>query len=944
MSRTLRAAFAAVIFLSSFAAVAVAPTVSITSPVNGATFGAPASITINANAADSDGRVRRVDFYSGTTLVGSDTTAPYTLTRNNLPVGSYTFVARATDNSGAVTSSSPVHITVAPNTPPTVSITSPANGAAFPAGATISGAASAADSDGRITKVEVYIGSTLLGSDSTAPYTFTRTNVPAGSYSITVRAYDNSGAVTTSSPVVITVGGANTPPTVAVTSPANGSSFVAPAAITINANAADSNGTVSKVDFYNGATLLGTDTTAPYSFAWANVAAGSYNITARATDNNGAVTNSAVVGVTVTPAANTPPTVAITSPTNGSSFVAPAAITINANAVDSNGTVSKVDFYNGATLLGTDTSAPYSFAWANVAAGSYNITARATDNNGAVTTSGVIGITVAAANVSPTVSITSPANGASFVAPASIAINANAADSDGTVSKVDFYNGATLLGTSTAAPYSFVWPDVSAGSYSITARATDNNGAVTTSGVIGITVAAANVPPTVSLTSPANGSSFTAPAGITLNANATDSDGTVSKVDFYNGATLLGTSTAAPYSFAWTNVPVGSYDITAQVTDNSGAVTTSAIASITVLPATFPPAVSITSPTNGAAFVAPATITINANATDSDGTVSMVEFFNGATLLGTSTAAPYSFVWSNVPLGSYSLTARATDNSGSTTTSAAVIAIVGTGETITYLHNDFSGNPIAATDTSGALVWKENFRPYGDRLNNQSEAASNRQWFHGKAVDTETGLSYFGARYYDASLGRFMGVDPVGYQEHNVQSFNRYAYGNNNPYKYADPDGKNPRLLWYVGEGSFYVATRLGLGMVGSMIGLGLYDILHQESADAPPAEGKKRGPKTNGEGPHNEKIVEEADRLVAEGNRIVAGGGREKEQLVPTPGGAKEGRRPDIIIETPEGERRGRNIGRTKADGTPVPREVEALNDLNGPGKLPTDFVPYKN
>jgi hypothetical protein len=63
----------------------------------------------------------------------------------------------------------------------------------------------------------------------------------------------------------------------------------------------------------------------------------------------------------------------------------------------------------------------------------------------------------------------------------------------------------------------------------------------------------------------------------------------------------------------------------------------------------------------------------------------------------------------------------------------------------------------------------------------------------------------------------------------------------------------------------------------------------------------------------------------------------------VPTPGGNKDGRRPDIIYETPSGDLGGVNVGRTKADGTPVTREVNALNDLNGPGGLPTTFVPYR-
>jgi hypothetical protein len=92
----------------------------------------------------------------------------------------------------------------------------------------------------------------------------------------------------------------------------------------------------------------------------------------------------------------------------------------------------------------------------------------------------------------------------------------------------------------------------------------------------------ANVPPSVTLTSPASGSTFTAPATINLAASASDSDGTVSKVQFFSGTTLLGTATSAPYSLTWSNVPAGSYSITAVATDNDGASTTSGAASVTV--------------------------------------------------------------------------------------------------------------------------------------------------------------------------------------------------------------------------------------------------------------------------------------------------------------------------------------------------------------------------
>ena len=191
------------------------------------------------------------------------------------------------------------------------------------------------------------------------------------------------------------------------------------------------------------------------------------------------------------------------------------------------------------------------------------------------------------------------------------------------------------------------------------------------------------------------------------------------------------------------------------------------------------------------------------NQFDPDGTVSKVEYYNGSVLIGTATTAPFSFTWSSVPNGSYFIRAKATDNVGATA-SATIKVIVGNGETITYLHNDFAGSPLAATDTAGNIVWKENYRPFGERLNNQAESADNRQWFHGKAVDADTGLQYFGARYYDPVLGRFMGVDPVGFQEDNIHSFNKYAYGNNNPYRFIDPDGKQAVgvdvLNGYVGQ------------------------------------------------------------------------------------------------------------------------------------------------
>ena len=118
-------------------------------------------------------------------------------------------------------------------------------------------------------------------------------------------------------------------------------------------------------------------------------------------------------------------------------------------------------------------------------------------------------------------------------------------------------------------------------------------------------------------------------------------------------------------------------------------------------------------------------------------------------------------------------------------------------EQTVYLHNDALGSPVAASDASGNLLWRETYKPYGEKIELE-EAKLNVAWYTGKEHNEDSGLSYFGARYYDPIVGRFMGVDPVGVTEGNPHSFNRYAYTNNNPYKYVDPDGRAAETVFDV--------------------------------------------------------------------------------------------------------------------------------------------------
>lgn len=112
---------------------------------------------------------------------------------------------------------------------------------------------------------------------------------------------------------------------------------------------------------------------------------------------------------------------------------------------------------------------------------------------------------------------------------------------------------------------------------------------------------------------------------------------------------------------------------------------------------------------------------------------------------------------------------------------------------VVYFHADTVGSPIAATDQNGNLLWREHYQPFGTRIEVQGGSAGNRQWYLGKYHDSETGLTYSGARLYDPIIGRFMGVDPVGIVETNPFSFNRYQYANDNPFAYVDPEGTYAR-------------------------------------------------------------------------------------------------------------------------------------------------------
>jgi hypothetical protein len=335
---------------------------------------------------------------------------------------------------------------------------------------------------------------------------------------------------------------------------------------------------------------------------------------------------------------NIPPVVTLWEPTNGTEFVDPTDILMEASTFDQGGIITNVEFFAGTNDLGKGQlvalNAPadpvpfggtfWRFDWTNAPAGSFALTAVAADNLGFSGASAVANITVTR-NLPPTVQIVSPQQGAVFYSPPDISILAQAAGSEGPVTNVEFFAGANDLGKGQlivsmvitngvgGGPVWYLdWTNPPLGAVALTAVATDGGGASTTSAPVDITnlPPLTNLPPVVRIIGPADGSVFRAPVNIPISAYASDPDGSVPTVEFFNGSNSIGfgqnyifpqpppPGQVGPdyviyepnlFFLEWTNAPIGTNALTAVATENSGASTTSAVVQVTILPPLPPP-------------------------------------------------------------------------------------------------------------------------------------------------------------------------------------------------------------------------------------------------------------------------------------------------------------------------------------------------------------------
>ena len=602
----------------------------------------------------------------------------------------------------------------------------------------------------------------------------------------------------------------NTAPTVALNAPLNGAAFAAGTNITMSATASDSNGVVTKVEFFSGATSLGAVSNAPYDLIWSNVVLGSYSLTAKATDNDGASTTTAAAAITVVPDTGTGGLYfdgvndyvtfgAATSSLGVSNFTVEcwfkrtgtgATTTTGTGGVTATPLVTKgrgeADGSNVDCnwFLGFDANGKLTADFEDFNTGlNHPITGNAafTSNqwqHAAVTysSSGTNGTWTLFLNGGPDATNNFTGTNMLMVTPRFDSIQhaglATAMTSAGTAA--GFFNGKLdevrvwnharsaadiasnfnrplPAGTGLIARWSL---DETNGLIAFNSIAGGVNGTLTNGP---LRVAGYPFASTVTITSPANNTEFDAPASITVAASATSVSGTVTNVEFLAGATSLGSAATAPFSVTWSVVAAGSYALSAIASDDSGIQFTSAVVNVSVVLPNLPATVAaITSTINGATDVAK-NPTLGVTVSDPEGSANLTVTFYGRkvapapaadfTIIALPDTQFYSQTYSNLFFAQtdWIVANRAASN-------IAYVAHLGD----LVQNGDHGGNDNEWQNATNALYRLENPAttglpdgiPYGITLGNHDQGATGT----GSATDATTFYNqYFGTNHF---LGR----------------------------------------------------------------------------------------------------------------------------------------------------------------------------------------------
>jgi hypothetical protein len=268
---------------------ATLPAVSVTSPANAAIIAQGGTTTINVSATPTNSTISKVEIYIDGGLAATLTTSPYNHAWNTAAValGSHTIQAKAYDSLNNVGTSALNTVTLADQTTPTATITSPVGGSSIKG--TVSVAATAADNAGGtgILKVEFYVDGVLKGTDAAFPYSFSwdTTTATNASHSLTAKAYDNATPANTGTSAVVSAITDNSPPTAPGSLRVTASTS---AAITLAWNASTDNNSVTGYQLSRNGTLVVTLPAATLSYADSGLAANTaYNYSLVATDAAG---------------------------------------------------------------------------------------------------------------------------------------------------------------------------------------------------------------------------------------------------------------------------------------------------------------------------------------------------------------------------------------------------------------------------------------------------------------------------------------------------------------------------------------------------------------------------------------------------------------------------------------------------------------------------------